>query len=133
MANIGLLARTLETYDYVFSQDFPANIVKGGDSRELFERLSNVMLFPTISFAAFQPDLVYLLDADNGNNALVGPLRPYHSALAVVRLPQLACRSMRPMRCSIATCSKRSAISMSGTPRRESFWTMQSDMTSISR
>jgi len=29
-ANIGLLARTLATYDYVFSQDFPANIVRGG-------------------------------------------------------------------------------------------------------
>ena len=81
-ANIGLLARTLATYDYVFSQDFPANIVRGGDSRELFQRLNNVTPFPTISFAAFQPDLVYLLDAAQGNKALAGPLRPYHSALA---------------------------------------------------
>ena len=81
-ASIGLLARTLATYDHVFSQDFPANIVRGGDSRELFRRLNNVTPFPTISFAAFQPDLVYLLDAAQGNKALAGPLRPYHSALA---------------------------------------------------
>jgi hypothetical protein len=81
-ANIGLLARTLATYDCVFSQDFPDHIVRGGDSRELFQRLNNVTPFPTISFAAFQPDLVYLLDAAQGNKALAGPLRPYHSALA---------------------------------------------------
>jgi len=82
-ASIGLLAKTLATYDCVFSQDFPPNIVKGGDSQELLRRLNNVTLFPTISFAAFQPDLIYLLDAAQGNKALVGPLRPYHSALAV--------------------------------------------------
>ncbi|QGM47025.1 WcbI family polysaccharide biosynthesis putative acetyltransferase [Methylocystis heyeri] len=83
LADIDLLAGTLAGYDYVFTQDFPAHIVKGGDSQELLRRLSNATLFPTVSFAAFQPDLVYLLDADNGGKALSGPLRPYHSALAV--------------------------------------------------
>jgi len=42
-ANIGLLARTLATYAYVFSQDFPANIVRGGDSGELFGRLNSAL------------------------------------------------------------------------------------------
>jgi hypothetical protein len=83
LANMNLLARTLKKYDFVFTQDFPPHIVKGGDSQELLLRLSNATLFPTVSFAAFQPDLVYLLDAENGNKALFGPLRPYHSALAV--------------------------------------------------
>jgi len=32
-ANIGLLARTLATYDYVFSQDFPAPISSGAAIR----------------------------------------------------------------------------------------------------
>ncbi|MGA8169350.1 MAG: WcbI family polysaccharide biosynthesis putative acetyltransferase [Methylocystis sp.] len=82
-ANIDMLVKTLGAYDQVFSQDFPPNIVRGGDSGELSRRLSTVTLFPTISFAAFQPDLVYLLDAARGHKALVGPLRPYHSALAV--------------------------------------------------
>jgi hypothetical protein len=83
LADIDLLAGTLADYDYVFTQDFPSHIVRGGDSQELLRRISNATLFPTVSFAAFQPDLVYLLDAENGGKALSGPLRPYHSALAV--------------------------------------------------
>jgi hypothetical protein len=83
IANIDRLADALATYDRVFSQDFPAGIVKGGDSQELMRRLDNAHLFPTINFAAFQPDLVYLLDASRGDRVLNGPLRPYHSALAV--------------------------------------------------
>jgi hypothetical protein len=82
-ADIDWLARALSTYDRVFSQDFPAGIVKGGDSQELMRRLGNADLFPTLNFAAFQPDLVYLLDASRGHRVLDGPLRPYHSALAV--------------------------------------------------
>jgi len=129
-ANIGLLARTLATYDYVFSQDFPANIVRGGDSQELFGRLNNVTPFPTISFAAFQPDLVYLLDAAEATRrwpARCGPIiRRWRRSRS-----ESASRSRRPMRCSTATCSERSAISTFGTPRRENFWRMRSDMTSI--
>ncbi len=82
-ADIGLLTKTLATYDQVFSQDFPPSIVKGGDSQELLRRLNNATLFPTVSFAAFHPDLVYLLDAAKCNKALFGPLGPYHSSLAV--------------------------------------------------
>ncbi len=82
-SSIDLLARTLATYDYVFSQDFPSHIVRGGDSQELLRRVSGATLFPTVSFAPFHPDLVYLIDAENANKALFGPLRPYHSALAV--------------------------------------------------
>ncbi len=83
ITNIERLARVLSAYDRVFSQDFPPGIVRGGESQELMRRLGNAALFPTVSFAAFQPDLVYLLDATRGHKALNGPLRPYHSALAV--------------------------------------------------
>lgn len=83
IANIDRLARALSAYDRVFSQDFPAEIIKGGDSRELMRRLDNAQLFPTLNFAAFHPDLIYLLDSSRGNRALNGPLRHYHSALAV--------------------------------------------------
>jgi len=83
VADIDALARVLKTYDKVFTQDFPAGIVKGGDSGALLQRVNNATLFPTVSFAAFHPDLVYLLDATRGHRALNGPLRPYHSALAV--------------------------------------------------
>jgi len=83
MVNIELLARTLQGYDHVFMQNFPPGIVKGGDWRDLLARLTQVTRMPSLSFAAFQPDLVYLLDATRGNQPLNGPLRAYHSALAV--------------------------------------------------
>ncbi|HXY58318.1 MAG TPA: WcbI family polysaccharide biosynthesis putative acetyltransferase [Methylocystis sp.] len=83
IANIDQLCAVLSDYDQVFSQDFPTGIVKGGDSQELMRRLDNALLFPTLNFAAFQPDLVYLTDATRGNRVLNGPLRPYHSALGV--------------------------------------------------
>ncbi|HMK89626.1 MAG TPA: WcbI family polysaccharide biosynthesis putative acetyltransferase [Methylocystis sp.] len=83
IASIDRLAAVLSKYDRVFSQDFPPGVVKGGDSQELLRRLSNAQLFPTLNFAGFQPDLVYLTDATRANRVLNGPLRPYHSALAV--------------------------------------------------
>jgi hypothetical protein len=83
LANMDRLARTLRGYDHVFMQNFPCGIVKGGDWRVLLDSLPNATRSPTLSFAAFHPDLVYLLDATRGGKALNGPLRPYHSALAV--------------------------------------------------
>ncbi len=83
LANIDRLATTLERYDHVFLQNFPAGIVKGGDWETLRARLKNVTRMPSMVFAAFHPDLIYLLDATRGNKTLNGPLRPYHSALAV--------------------------------------------------
>jgi len=82
-ANIELLAKTLQGYDHVFMQNFPPGIVKGGDWQDLLGRLTHATRMPSMTFAAFQPDLVYLLDATQGNHPLNGPLRAYHSALAV--------------------------------------------------
>jgi Polysaccharide biosynthesis enzyme WcbI len=83
LANIERLAKTLQSYDRVFLQNFPAGIVKGGDYEDLLQRLTKVTRMPSLLFAAFQPDMVYLLDATRGHKPLHGPLRPYHSALAV--------------------------------------------------
>ncbi len=83
LANMEWLSRTLNGYDRVFLQNFPAGIVKGGDYEDLLARLTKVTRMPSMTFAAFQPDLVYLLDATRGSQPLNGPLRAYHSALAV--------------------------------------------------
>jgi hypothetical protein len=83
LANIDRLATTLERYDRVFLQNFPAGIVRGGDYEDLLSRLTKVTRMPSMVFAAFHPDLVYLLDATRGQKPLNGPLRAYHSALAV--------------------------------------------------
>ena len=82
-ANISLFAKTLESYDYVFSHEFPRGHVRNGDLSELVRRVSRAVLFPAVTFAAFHPDLVYLLDASLSNAHLFGPIGPYHSALAV--------------------------------------------------
>ncbi|MGA9599590.1 MAG: WcbI family polysaccharide biosynthesis putative acetyltransferase [Methylocystis sp.] len=81
-ANIEWLAKTLEGYDRVFMQNFPAGIVRGGDYRDILPRLTKVTRMPSMVFAAFQPDLVYLFDETRGSKPLHGPLRAYHSALA---------------------------------------------------
>jgi hypothetical protein len=83
LADVDLLAKTLATYDYVFSHEFPAGSVRGGGSDELCARLDKVIMFPAITFAAFHPDLVYLLDETRGHAPTIGPVGPYHSALAV--------------------------------------------------
>jgi hypothetical protein len=83
LIDVEQLARVLADYDHVFMQNFPPGIVRGGDWAAVHERLGNATRVPSLTFAAFQPDLVYLLDPTRGHKALGGPLRPYHSALAV--------------------------------------------------
>jgi hypothetical protein len=83
-ADMNLLAKTLDTYDYVFTHDFLAGHVKGGDSEELRRRLPKTVLFPAVTFAAFHPDLIYIQDPAQPLHGFVfGPLGPYHSAVAV--------------------------------------------------
>jgi hypothetical protein len=83
-ADMNLLVKTLETYDYVFTHDFLAGHVKGGDSEELRRRLPKTVLFPAVTFAAFHPDLIYIQDPAQPLHGFVfGPLGPYHSAVAV--------------------------------------------------
>lgn len=81
-ADFSLFAKALATYDYVFSHEFPHGHVRGGDSEELLRRLDQARLFPAVTFAAFHPDLIYLMDARRGYAQLFGPLGPYHSAIA---------------------------------------------------
>lgn len=84
LASLEVLARTLETYDYVFSHDFVAGHMRsGGGSEELARLLPRTKLFPAISFAAFHPDLVLIHDPSRMHGFIGSPLGPYHSALAL--------------------------------------------------
>jgi hypothetical protein len=82
-ANIAILARTLQTYDYVFSHLFPKGHVKGGDVHDLEKTVTGLRRFPAIVFAGFHPDLVYLQDARRGDAQILGPLGMLHSALCI--------------------------------------------------
>jgi hypothetical protein len=81
-ADMNLLVKTLETYDYVFSHEFPAGHLRGsGDSAELRQRMPRVTRLPPIVFAAFHPDLIYV--SDTSQKFIFGPLGPYHSAIGL--------------------------------------------------
>lgn len=82
-ASIGLFAKTLATYDYVFSHEFLEGHVRGGGSRELCKLLPKTVIFPAITFAAFHPDLVYIHDFSRMHGFVFGPIGPYHSAVAL--------------------------------------------------
>jgi len=83
LATIELFAKTLENYDYVFSHEFPSGHLKNGGINELRAIFSKLILFPAITFQAFHPDLIYLLDETQNYAQLNGPLGPYQSALGV--------------------------------------------------
>ncbi len=82
-ASMSLFAKTLSTYDYVFSHDFLDGHVRGGGSDELCRRLPKTVMFPALTFAAFHPDLVYIHDTARLNGFVFGPIGPYHSALGL--------------------------------------------------
>jgi len=82
-ANMNLFARTVATYDYVFSHDFLEGHVNGGDSDELRRRVPRTVMFPAIGFAAFHPDLIYIHDLSKLHGFVFGPIGPYHSAVGL--------------------------------------------------
>lgn len=84
-ANMDLLVKTLDTYDYVFTHEFLSGHLRGpGDSIELRARLPKIHRLPAVTFAAFHPDLIYIQDSAQPQGAFIfGPLGPYHSAIAV--------------------------------------------------
>lgn len=83
-AGLGLLVATLDTYDHVFAQDFLAgHLRKGGGSQDLVRLLPKTMLFPSIGFAAFHPDQIFIRDPARLHGYVEGPLGPYQSALCL--------------------------------------------------
>jgi hypothetical protein len=80
--DIKTLARTLETYDYVFAQDFAPGYVRGGAADALQNELRSGIWFPALAFSAYHPDLILIFDPSKGNRLVNGPTGPYHSALA---------------------------------------------------
>ena len=80
--DIKTLARTLETYDYVFCQEFAPGYVRGGSSAVLHEEMRGGTWFPSLIFTAYHPDLIFVADPTKGNKLLYSPTGPYHSGLA---------------------------------------------------
>jgi hypothetical protein len=80
-ATTRLFAKTLDTYDYVFSHEYEDGHIRDGNIDQLLAAFDRVTLFPAITFQAFHPDLIYLLDETHNYAQLHGPQGPYQSAL----------------------------------------------------
>ena len=83
VADLKLLARTLSTYDHVFSLEFQQGFLRGGGSEELRALMPAVQPIPSIVFSGFHPDTIYILDPTRGGKPIEGPTGPYHSAIAL--------------------------------------------------
>ncbi len=77
-----LFARTLDTYDFVMSHEFPPGLIPGGGFEELRDLLRKTIILPVIVFAAFHPDCIPVGE-DEVHAPIFGPLGVYHSALAL--------------------------------------------------
>ena len=79
------LLRTLAACDHVFSQAFPTGLLPGGDILTLCARDPRTVLFPTIVFSAFHPDMVYAGRIEDLSDLKLArsPLGQYHSAIAL--------------------------------------------------
>ncbi|MDE2364412.1 MAG: hypothetical protein KGM42_17180 [Hyphomicrobiales bacterium] len=83
VADLGFLARTLATYDHVFSLEFQQGFLRGGGWEELRALMPKVAPIPSIVFSGFHPDTVYILDPPQNGRPIEGPTGPYHSAIAL--------------------------------------------------
>ena len=58
ITTLDMLAKTLSSYDHVFSLEFQPGFVRGGGWEELKVRLPNVAPIPSIVFSGFHPDTI---------------------------------------------------------------------------
>ena len=83
VATLDMLAKTLESYDHVFSLEFQPGFIRGGGSEELKARLPRISPIPSIVFSGFHPDTIYVLDPTRSGYPIEGPTGPYHSAIVL--------------------------------------------------
>ncbi len=83
VADLKFLARTLSNYDHVFSLEFQRGFLRGGGWDELRAIMPSVAPIPSVVFAGFHPDTIYILDPTRGGRPIDGPTGPYHSAIAL--------------------------------------------------
>jgi hypothetical protein len=81
--HMSLFVKTLATYDYIFTHDFVAGHIRGGDSKDLCAQLSKTFVYPAIGFAAYHPDMILIHDLSRTHGFLFGPIGPYHSAIGL--------------------------------------------------
>jgi hypothetical protein len=78
-----MLLSALRTYDHVFLQDFGPEFVRRASSDVLCSELPRVTRYPTLLFAAYHPDSIFIHAESKRDAFLSGPIGQHHSALAL--------------------------------------------------
>ncbi len=74
----------IRNFDTVFTMRFGAEFMFGINSDVIAEAAKETVFYPTVNFAGFHPDVVYLFERDsNYCRFVVSPLGPFNSALAL--------------------------------------------------
>jgi hypothetical protein len=66
----------------VFCSEFAPGFLRGGDWNMLRAAVPTTAL-PTVVFAGFHPDFIYVHKANDSTRNVLGPMGPYHSAIAI--------------------------------------------------
>lgn len=84
-ASIEALMRTYAGFDHVFTQAVPPSFLPAGDYTRLDTLGARRVLYPTIVFPAFHPDMIYVGAVGNLAEAhlVPSPMGHYHSAIAL--------------------------------------------------
>lgn len=75
--------RVLSRFDHVLTIDFDGQFLSGLTSAAIVDQIPQTVIYPTVTFGAFHPDVVFVSYGDDSGNFLPSPLGPYHSALAL--------------------------------------------------
>jgi hypothetical protein len=78
-----MLLSALRTYDHVFLQDFGPEFVRGASSDLVCSELPHATRYPTLLFAAYHPDSIFIQAGSKRDAFLSGPIGQHHSALAL--------------------------------------------------
>ncbi len=70
-------------FDHVLTLSFDGGFLPGLNSATITAQVPQAKLYPTVTFGAFHPDVVYLFNKDGSGDYAPSPLGPFHSALAL--------------------------------------------------
>ena len=82
-ADAGDFLAHVRGFDHVLTLSFEDGFLPGLNSAVITGQLPHATLYPTVTFGAFHPDVVYLFNRDGSGSFASSPLGPFHSALAL--------------------------------------------------
>ncbi len=82
-ADVDAFLAHVRGFDHVLTLSFAEGFLPGLTSDLVIGEVARASLYPTVTFGAFHPDVVYLFNRDGSGDFSPSPLGPFHSALAL--------------------------------------------------